>query len=217
MTTVSVQNYLKAIYHMEAQGVRATTKAIAEALGVSQPSVTSMLQSLAADELVTYQPYRGAVLREAGVAVALGVIRKHRLIEMFLVETLGYTWDEVHAEAEALEHAVSDVLAERIDAFLDSPKFDPHGDPIPTANGEVHHRELIPLHEAPPGMRVRLARVLDQQPDVLRHLARHQLVPSAVICVVDVLPFDGQMTLEVAGESVQVSRTLASRILVAAG
>lgn len=215
MTTVSVQNYLKAIYHMEAQGIRATTKAIAEALHVSQPSVTSMLQTLAADELVTYQPYRGAALREQGTFLALQVIRKHRLIEMFLVETLGYTWDEVHNEAEALEHAVSDVLAERIDAFLNNPRFDPHGDPIPTAEGEVHHRELIPLHEAPPALTVRLARVLDQQPDVLRHLARHRLVPNTLITVVDVLPFDGQMTLEVDGEQVQVSRTLASRMLVA--
>ncbi len=217
MTTVSAQNYLKAIYHMEARGVRATNKAIAEALGVSQPSVTSMLQSLAAEDLVIYQPYKGAHLQEKGTSVALQVIRKHRLIEMFLVETLGYTWDEVHIEAETLEHAVSDILAERIDAFLDKPRFDPHGDPIPTADGEVHHRELIPLHETPPAMTVRLERVLDQQPEVLRHLAGIGLVPQAHVKVIDVLPFDGQMTLKVGeGAEIQVSRILASRLLVAA-
>ncbi|MEZ4460393.1 MAG: metal-dependent transcriptional regulator [bacterium] len=214
MTTVSVENYLKAIYHMEAQGIRATTKAIAEALQVSQPSVTSMLQTLAAEDFVTYQPYKGAHLRERGTLAALRVIRKHRLIEMFLVETLGYTWDEVHAEAENLEHAVSDILAERIDAFLDNPRFDPHGDPIPTADGEVHHRELIPLHETPPGLTVRLARVLDQNPDVLRHLAKIGLIPEAHVTVVDVLPFDGQMTLRIGADETPVSRSLASRLLV---
>jgi DtxR family Mn-dependent transcriptional regulator len=142
------------------------------------------------------------------------VIRKHRLIEIFLVETLDYEWDEVHAEAEQLEHSVSDKLAQRIDDFLGNPQFDPHGDPIPTADGQIIKRNSIPLNQAIPGQRVRIARVLDQQPDVLRHLTRQKLVPQTEIEVMEVLPFDGQMTVQVGENDVTISRTLASRLLV---
>lgn len=214
MPTVSVENYLKIIYSLQAEGDRVSTKVLAGALDVSQPSVTSMLQSMATEGLVEYQPYRGALLSEFGRRMALQVIRKHRLIEMFLVETLGYTWDEVHDEAEALEHAISDLLAERMEAFLGHPQFDPHGDPIPTADGHVHHRDVIPLHEIVPGMSVRVARVLDQAPDVLRHLNSVGIVPDSTIEVIDVLPFDGQMTVRVQDSEVPLSRNLASRIVV---
>lgn len=215
MPTVSVENYLKAIYNLQSAHERVSTKLLAGALEVSQPSVTSMLQAMSGEGLVYYQAYKGALLSPQGERMALQVIRKHRLIEMFLMETLGYSWDEVHDEAEALEHAISDLLAERMDAFLGHPQFDPHGDPIPTAEGHVHHRDLIPLHEVIPGMRVRLARVLDQAPDVLRYLTSVGLVPDSTVEVVGVLPFDGQMTLRVCDGELQISRTLASRLLVA--
>lgn len=214
MPTISVENYLKAIYHLQENGGKVKTTAVADRLNVSRPSVSNMLQSLSSEGLVDYEPYRGARLTEQGVAAALSVIRKHRLIEIFLVETLDYEWDEVHAEAEQLEHAVSDKLAQRIDDFLGNPQFDPHGDPIPTADGEIFKRNSIPLNQAIPGQRVRIARVLDQQPDVLRHLTQQQLVPSTEIEVLEVLPFDGQMTVRVADEDVTISRTLASRLLV---
>lgn len=214
MPTISVENYLKAMYHLQHRHGRVKTKQLADQLCVSLPSVTSMLQSMGSDALVEYQPYKGALLTTRGEKVALKVIRKHRLIEMFLVETLEFTWDEVHAEAELLEHAVSDKLAQRIDDFLGNPQFDPHGDPIPTADGEVVHRAVIPLHEAVPGMEVQIARVLDQQPDLLRHLTRIALVPGATLSVVEVLPFDGQMTVKVGEESATISRSLASRLLV---
>lgn len=215
MPTISVENYLKAIYNLQSTSERVSTKQLAGALAVSQPSVTSMLQAMSGEGLIYYQAYKGALLSPVGERMALQVIRKHRLIEMFLMETLGYSWDEVHDEAEALEHAISDLLAERMDAFLGHPQFDPHGDPIPTAEGHVHHRDLIPLHEVVPGMCVRVARVLDQAPDVLRYLTSVGLVPDSNVEVVGVLPFDGQMKIRVSDSELQVSRTLASRLLVA--
>ena len=214
MPTISVENYLKAIYHLQNQHGKVKTKGLAERLGVSLPSVSSMVQSLAADGLVQHEPYRGTTLTESGQRAALAVIRKHRLIEMFLVDTLDFTWDEVHAEAELLEHAVSDKLAHRICEFLGNPQFDPHGDPIPTADGEVFHRDSIPLNEALPPSRFRLARVLDQAPDVLRHLTRLGLTPDTPIEVLEVLPFDGQMTVLINESEATVSRALASRLLV---
>jgi DtxR family Mn-dependent transcriptional regulator len=214
MPTISVENYLKAIYHLQEGGRKVKTTELADRLQVSRPSVSNMLQSLASEGLVDYEPYRGARLTNEGLAAALSVIRKHRLIEIFLVETLDYEWDEVHAEAEQLEHSVSDKLAQRIDDFLGNPQFDPHGDPIPTADGQIIKRNSIPLNQAIPGQRVRIARVLDQQPDVLRHLTRQKLVPQTEIEVMEVLPFDGQMTVQVGENDVTISRTLASRLLV---
>lgn len=214
MPTTSVENYLKAIYHLQTRHGKVKTKDIAARLDVSLPSVSSMLQSLAGEGLVQHKPYKGAKLTDDGVIAALQVIRKHRLIEMFLVETLGFSWDEVHAEAELLEHAVSDKLAQRVDDFLGNPQFDPHGDPIPTADGQVFHRDAIPLNEAQPPDKFRITRVLDQQPDVLRHLTKLGLTPNAGIEVLEVLPFDGQMTLRVDDSEATISRTLASRLLV---
>ncbi len=214
MPTISAENYLKAIYHLQRRTETVKTKEIADHLDVSQPSVSSMLQTLAGNGLVEHTPYRGTKLTDRGVKAALNVIRKHRLIEMFLVETLEFSWDEVHDEAEQLEHSVSDRLAQRIDDFLGNPQFDPHGDPIPTADGQVFHRASSPLNEVEPTQRVRLARVLDQQPDVLRHLRQLGLVPDAVLTVMDILSFDGQMTISVDGREATVSRKLSSRLLV---
>lgn len=214
MPTTTVENYLKAIYHLQEDGAKVKTTAVAERLGVSRPSVSSMLQSLSAEGLVDHEPYRGARLTDQGLIAALSVIRKHRLIEIFLVELLEYDWDEVHAEAEQLEHSVSDKLAQRIDDFLGNPQFDPHGDPIPTADGQIFKRNAIPLNQTVPDQRVRIVRVLDQQPDVLRHLTREGLTPDTEIEVVEVLPFDGQMTVTVGDAMSTISRTLASRLLV---
>lgn len=216
MPTISVENYLKAIYHLQGDepAGRVKTKELADHLELTLPSVTNMLKSLSDDGLVEYQPYRGARLTERGERIALKVIRNHRLIEVFLVQTLDYTWDEVHAEAERLEHAISDTLAERIDKFLSHPRFDPHGDPIPTAEGKIYRHDAIPLSEARPAMQVRIERVLDQQPEVLRYLEKVGLTPSVMLEVVEVLPFDGQMFLRVDGRETAISESLASRLLV---
>jgi DtxR family transcriptional regulator, Mn-dependent transcriptional regulator len=215
MPTTSVENYLKAIYSRQGgEERRVKTKEIAEALEVSLPSVSGMVKSLADEGLVDYEPYRGVRLTEEGKKAALRVIRNHRLIEVFLVQTLGYSWDEVHAEAERLEHAVSDKLVGRIDAYLSFPRFDPHGDPIPTAEGEVHHRDVSLLRDAEAGMTLRVERVMDQTPEVLRYLDRIGLRPGSTLHVDEVLSFDGQMFLRVGGEEVSISDRLAGKMLV---
>ena len=196
MTTISVENYLKALYTL---GQRAPsqvkTKALANHLGISAPSVTSMLKALSHDGLVDYTRYQGARLTPEGRRLALGVIRKHRLVEMFLVQTLGYSWDEVHAEAERLEHAVSDELAARMERHLCFPQFDPHGDPIPGADGSLPVRQTVGLSRMRVGDKGCVVRVLDQHADVLQHLKSIGLVPGQGVEVEDVLDFDGQMSL----------------------
>ncbi len=217
MPTQSVENYLKAVYHLQSDvdhDDRVKTKEMAEQLDISLPSVTSMLKSLAEEGLVDYRPYRGVRLTETGIKAALRVIRNHRLIEVFLVHTLGYGWDEVHDEAERLEHSVSEKLVSRIDDFLGHPKFDPHGDPIPSAEGEIHRPEAMPLSDAIPGSQYRVERVLDQEPEVLRYLDKIGLTPSETFEVVEILSFDGQMFLDIDGEHAAISRSLASRLLV---
>ncbi len=180
MTSLTVENYLKAIYQLGARNERqrVATGALARHLGVSPGSVTSMLKALQQRELVDYQPYAGVELTERGRREALRVLRRHRLLELFLVETLGMSWDEVHAEAEHLEHAASDHLIDRIDEYLGHPQFDPHGDPIPRADGSVHSPELRSLAECEVGHRVEVARVLDQSPEFLQFVSRCGLVPG---------------------------------------
>jgi DtxR family Mn-dependent transcriptional regulator len=218
MPTQSVENYLKTIYNLQGEEFsedrRVQTKEIASHLDISLPSVTSMIQALSDDELVDYQPYQGVKLSEKGRKQALKVIRNHRLIEVFLVQTLGYSWDEVHEEAEQLEHAVSQKLVSRIDSFLSEPRIDPHGDPIPTEEGEIKHPNWIPLSDVEEEESVRIERVLDQQPELLRYLDEHGLTLDTTVSVERVLPFDGQMHLEVDGNEVAISRVIASKLLV---
>lgn len=219
MATISVEDYLKTIYHLEQRAqAPVKTKEIADALGVALPSVTSMLKALSGAGLVSYAKYQGAQLSEEGTKVALNVVRKHRLVEVFLVQTLGYSWDEVHAEAERLEHAMSDELAARIDQHLGFPRFDPHGDPIPDADGHLPPAERGPaivLDAAPIGVPLRLERVLDQDPELLRYLERVGLVPGADCRIEDKLAFDGMVFLIVAPDrSVSLTRTLAARLHV---
>lgn len=176
MPSLTVENYVKTIYQITAaqQGEPATTGQIAAALGVLPGTVTSMLKTLDAARLATHKPYEGVCLTRAGKMLALRMIRRHRLIELFLLRTLDMTWDEVHDEAEHMEHAVSDLLVDRIDAFLGHPEVDPHGDPIPrgeamtmTPAEEAMGRPLATCGE---GARFKLSRVLDQSSDFLRYL-----------------------------------------------
>lgn len=216
MPTVSVENYLKALFHLQGEAPnRVKTKELADRLELSLPSSTNMLKSLSERGFVDYVPYRGARLTDDGRRHALKVIRAHRLIECFLVETLGYTWDEVHSEAESLEHAVSEVLIDRIDAYLSFPRFDPHGDPIPTADGSLERRELVRLLDVEPVTRVELLRVTNQDGDVLRYLNDVGLRPQTRVDVIEVMPFDGPFRLARAdGSEVTISRILASCLLV---
>ena len=163
----------------QADGGAVATGQIATALGVLPGTVTSMLKTLDESNLATYTPYEGVRLTPSGRGLALRVLRRHRLIEQFLSETLDLSWDEVHQEAEHMEHAVSDSLIDRIDAYLGHPSTDPHGDPIPKADGTMAAAADRPLAECSAGDRFRIARVIDQSPDFLRHLSNIGLAIGA--------------------------------------
>jgi DtxR family Mn-dependent transcriptional regulator len=181
-STPAPQDYLKAIHRItEAAGpeARANTKAIAVELNISQPSVSAMLDRLSDAKLVDYVHYGGAQLTDEGRAAAMRVIRRHRLLELYLTRFLGFGWDEVHQEAEDLEHVLSDRLEAAIDAALDHPAFDPHGDPIPRRDGSVEARAHRSLWSARDGEEVVVARVSDSDPDLLRHLRTLGVVPGA--------------------------------------
>lgn len=215
MPSTSVQDYLKALYKLEQRSDdRVKTKNIASELDVSLPSVTNMLKVLAEDGFVERIPYRGARLTQEGRREALKVIRSHRLIEVFLVEYLGYSWDEVHEEAERLEHAMSERFTDRIDALLGHPRYDPHGDPIPDPDGTVSRRDSALLPSASPGMSGRISRVLDQSADVLQYLDSKGIRPGVLVEVIRHEPFDGPVWLKVEGNEIALSRSLAARLLI---
>jgi DtxR family Mn-dependent transcriptional regulator len=217
MHSLTVENYIKSIYQICAaqSGRAAATGQIAAALGVSPSTVTAMLKTLSEGGLATYAPYEGARLTNSGSALALRVLRRHRLIELFLSQTLQLAWDEVHEEAENMEHAVSDRLIDRIDAFLGYPKVDPHGDPIPQADGTVEAAALHPLCTARAGERFRLARVIDQSPDFLRFLAEAGLPLETEGQVVANQTAAGMLTVQVAGREIHLGHDAAEKLLVA--
>ncbi|MCA9041620.1 MAG: metal-dependent transcriptional regulator, partial [Planctomycetaceae bacterium] len=177
--SLAVENYLKAVFQIgnRTGNEWVSTGSLAEELGLSPGTVTSMLKTLdesKTDNFVEYKPYEGVRLTEEGRRTALVMLRRHRLIELFLVRTLDLSWDQVHEEAENMEHAVSDDLINRIDAFLGHPETDPHGDPIPTAEGELRgeHIEMVSLDTLPQGARFRLLRVTNQATEFLRYLSK---------------------------------------------
>jgi DtxR family Mn-dependent transcriptional regulator len=174
-----------------------------------------MAKKLAKANLVVHEPYRGIRLTPAGERVALEIVRNHRLLELFLVRTLGYSWDEVHEEAERLEHAVSDRLIQRIAEYLGNPRYDPHGDPIPGPSGELARRELTPLSAWPLGKKGVVARLRDQAPEMLRYLAEKGLVIGAQVEVVKADPFDGPITLLVDESRQVIGANVAHYVLVA--
>jgi DtxR family Mn-dependent transcriptional regulator len=216
--TRSVEDYLKAVYRLTEGGAAATTTAIAEELAISSPSVTAMLKRLAEQGLLEHVPYRGATLTRGGRRAALRVVRRHRLIEAYLVRFLGYSWDTVHDEAERLEHAVSDDLVARMAESLGHPRFDPHGDPIPTAQGTIEVRKTVPLAEVEVGAPVTIVRVDTEDGDRLRWFADNGLVPGTVVKVVEQQPFEGPLTVSRGRARQVVGRELAQQLLcVAAG
>jgi len=183
MATSTVEDYLKSILLEEqgGEGPPVSPGRIAAALAVAPGTVTAMLKTLAASGLITYEPYTGAGLTDAGRKLAIHVLRRHRLVELFLVQVMGIDWSEVHDEAERLEHAVSDLLIARIDEMLGHPAVDPHGDPIPTPGGEVEQPQLPSLIVCATGRPLRVARVLDQEPAFLQLVEREGLKPGRVL------------------------------------
>ena len=195
----NIQDYLKRTYELTRSGNKATTSQLAEVLDISAASVTNMLQKLSVADppYVTYMKHQGVELTEAGRRIALKILRRHRLIEHYLVVKLGYSWDEVHAEAEVLEHAMSPLLEERIDAALGYPEFDPHGDPIPDSNLEIPDIEQIPLSSLEVGKQGRIIRVPHEDPEVLRYLGRCGLRPGARIKLLTRTPYDQTMQIQI--------------------
>lgn len=193
-SSASVEDYAKAIWEVAGPGA-ASTKDVAERLSIAPPSVTNMFVRLQEMGLVEYERYRGASLTRRGREEALRLIRRHRLIETFLLEHLGYSWREVHEEAERLEHAVSDGFTERLAEFLGHPEQDPHGDPIPAEDGSLAPDDSFPLGEATAGQRVRISKVGDD-PSTLEYLGDHGLVPGRLLSVREVRDLDGVVTVE---------------------
>ena len=189
--TAAVEDYVKAIYTLEAREDTVSTNALAARLQVQPGSVSAMLRKLAALGLAEHEPYHGVRLTPRGRKVALEVIRHHRLLELYLVENLGMSWDEVHAEAEVLEHVLSDQLEELIAAKLGDPTFDPHGDPIPTRELTVEDKASRGLYALEPGETATFVRVSDSDPEMLRFLGERGIVPGASLEVIDKQPFDG--------------------------
>jgi DtxR family Mn-dependent transcriptional regulator len=192
--SASVEDYVKAIWEIAGADV-ASTKDVADRLLIAPPSVTNMFVRLREMGFVEYERYRGVSLTERGREEALRLVRRHRLIETFLLEHLGYSWGEVHEEAERLEHAVSDGFTERLAEFLGHPGQDPHGDPIPAADGTMQPDDSFPLSEATPGQRVRVAKVGDE-PSMLDYLGEHGLVPGRLLSVREVRELDGVVIVE---------------------
>ena len=211
----AIQDYLKEIYKLEESDDRATTTAIAKAMGVAPSSTTAMLKKLAALGLVEHTRYHGVVLTEAGEQVALEVIRHHRLLEQYLAETLGLSIDLVHEEADRLEHALSEELESLIDAKLGYPTYDPHGDPIPDAELHLNDRALRPLTELEPGEAATVQRVPSEDAELLRYLATLSLVPGRRVELRETAPFGGPITIVVAEGEHAISRELAGQIGVA--
>jgi DtxR family Mn-dependent transcriptional regulator len=214
----SAEDYLKAIYGLTERGDTASTSAIAEVLAVQPASVTGMIKRLADAKLLEHVPYRGVRLTELGVREALRVLRRHRVIETYLCERLGYTWDDVHEEAERLEHAVSDRLVERMADALHFPSHDPHGAPIPTPSGEIEATDFLTLADAAPGVELRVRAVQDEDPDELRSLEATGLTPGAHLQVeAGQGDPDGGIAVQVGGSGgkrLTVDRELAGRIFV---
>jgi DtxR family transcriptional regulator, Mn-dependent transcriptional regulator len=199
MLSEAVENYIKAIYEMQQVGGRVTTNALAERLAVKPASVTGMLKKLSEERprLVDYERHRGVSLTPAGKRIALEVIRHHRLIELYLQQALGYAWDEVHDEADKLEHVISEEFEDRIAKMLGNPEFDPHGDPIPAKDGTVRERVTPALTNLQIGQSGRVARVSDGDPALLRYLAELGIIPDATLTVAERGPFGGPLMVRV--------------------
>ncbi len=210
--TVAVQDYLKAIYALESAGERVTTSALAARMGVSAPSATAMTKRLAELGLVERAPYRGVSLTENGQLGALEVLRHHRLLERYLVDRLGLSLDQVHVEADRLEHALSEELEAKIDVELGFPTHDPHGDPIPDRELRVAEGGRRTLCDFEVGDRAIVSRVPDVDPELLRYLSELGLVPGSEVDLVSFAPFGGPVTVQTKAGDHAISRDLAGRI-----
>jgi DtxR family Mn-dependent transcriptional regulator len=221
MKSQSTEDYLKAIYQIQEMqdGKPVSTSTLASRLGVANASVTGMVKrfSSATPKLLEYEPYTGFLLTDAGEKMAIEVIRHHRLIESYLSQALGYSWDEVHEEAERLEHVISEAMEERMAQVLGNPISDPHGDPIPDREGNLHQLNVIPLTQLAIEQLGTIRRVIRQEPALLRYLSEQNLVLSTQIEVISKAPFNGPINIRIVGSSdtiLSLGREVADKILV---
>jgi DtxR family transcriptional regulator, Mn-dependent transcriptional regulator len=214
----SAEDFLKAVYvlqnHTETPLTRVSTNALAEALNIKAPSITDMARRLETSGYVNYRKYRGVTLTEQGRDIALKVIRRHRLLELYLVRELGYALHEVHDEAEVLEHNVSDRFVQAIDDKMGNPELDPHGDPIPTPEGKVFYRDLIPLTEIALSQPATVARIKTGQNDMIEHIIERGLRLNAPIEVIERDPFEGPLTVRVDDRQCVLGHNVAAAVWV---
>lgn len=211
--TRSTEDYLKAIYRLSVGDAPVSTTGIASHLSLAPASVSGMIKRLSEQGLLEHTPYRGVSLTANGRRIALRMLRRHRLIEAYLVGFLGYTWDTVHDEAERLEHAVSDTLVERMAQALGNPRFDPHGDPIPDPDGRIADFIHVPLTDIDPGETVIISRADTADGGRLRYLAAEGLTPGTAVTVVEHQPFRGPVTVRINGVERIVGHELAGLVL----
>ena len=210
--TRSVEDYLKSIFHLTNQGGFATTSDIAAMLEIAPPSVSGMVKRLSETGLIEHVPYRGVQLTPQGRRAALQMIRRHRILEVYLTQQLGYDWGDVHEEAERLEHAVSEKLIEKMAGTLGDPRYDPHGAPIPTAAGDIEEAELFTLADAKIGATVIVRQVGDDDAARLRYLAELGLTPGTHLTVLERQPFNGPTTVRSGSETRVVGQELAEQL-----
>jgi DtxR family Mn-dependent transcriptional regulator len=214
MLNRSSEDYIKNIYKLLHKGEKATTSAIASNLQLADASVTDMIKKLSEKGYLKYEPYKGVELTASGRRVAMKIVRRHRLWEMFLVRFLEFSWDQVHDEAERLEHVMSEQLEHKLDKALGFPTLDPHGDPIPTIDGDLDRTAYAPLSDFGPGSKVRIHRVSDDDPELLQHAARIGLALNTTLVVKEKLDFDGSMTVKIGSKEQFISRRVADSVFV---
>ena len=215
MPTRSAEDYIKHIYHLSSSGSKANTGSLASLLGISPASVSEMVNRLSADGWITNEPYHGFKLTKKGQKIAVNLVRKHRLIEVFLQQHLKYKWDEVHAEAEKLEHAISDNFIDKLEEYLGFPEFDPHGDPIPDKNGRIAATYYRLLSSAEEGKDYMVAKVNDASTEILQYLSKIGLKLNTNINLNKKIDFDGSVLITLEGEKHLLSRKMAELIFVA--
>lgn len=214
MLSQSAEDYLKVVYKLQdAHGV-VTTNAVSERMNVSAASVTNMVKKLADMGLVLHEPYQGITTTETGRKVALEIIRHHRLLELYLAQAMGYSWDKVDAEAERLEHVISEEFEDKIDEMLGYPTLDPHGAPIPTKDGIIDDSRYDRLVDIEPGCSVVIRRVPDSDPDLLRYIGNLGLKPDTMVAVLKKEPFDGPLLVRIGEAEYHVGHQVASNVLV---
>lgn len=212
--TLTEENYLKAIYHLSEDVTVVSTNAIAEKIETKASSVTDMLKKLADKNLISYIKYKGVSLTITGRNTAVNIVRKHRLWEVFLVEKLNFSWDEVHDVAEQLEHIKSPKLIEELDTFLGYPTHDPHGDPIPNSAGKIKERSKIVLSKALVGNNYKCVGVLDSSSEFLKYLDKHHIEIGTLIHILNLEEFDQSMTMEIDNKTMVMSKAITSNIYV---